>query len=223
MDVEDICARRKRSDKRMDYTAVCRRIITTRDTGSGDWYTTSQYNRTLGFRFVSGTLAAYTSNSGITWRKSADDPFALPCGAEQNFTSSKCTTANNRAYTWNFINDRLAEVVVTPDWMAIYKVYNDEGIARHPEVVPAFNDEIDFLTRTYGPPTTVEKVPYQNAFGAHWERANVVWTEPDGTRITAMERSGFDQEGQLALVAFQLPEALKKNPQTNPKRNPYEH
>jgi hypothetical protein len=221
MDLDDICGKHKRSDTTMDFKAVCKRLTATRETGAGDFYTTNQYNRTFGFRFKDGTLAAYTSDGGSTWHTSEDREVDLHCNIASEDRSSRCTTGNNRAYTWKFLNGRLSEVLVSPDWMAIYKQYSEEGIARHPEVVPAFQDEVEFLTQTYGKPSHLEKVPYQNSFGAHWERLRVVWTAPDETQITAFERTEFNHQGQLELVTFTSKEALENSSEAKP--NPYRH
>lgn len=129
----------------------------------------------------------------------------IPVTPEQNINNRKedklVTTTNNRQYTWNFADGKLSAVSVTPDWSAIYKAYSEEGIARHPEIVPAFQEEADFLTQIYGKPSTAKAVPYHNAYGAQWERSELVWYPPDGTQIVAFERTGFNQQGQLELGA----------------------
>jgi hypothetical protein len=98
-------------------------------------------------------------------------------------------------------------------------MYSEEGIARHPEIVPAFLEEVNLLTQTYGKPSKVEMVPYGNAYGAHWERSRVVWNALDGALIVAFERTEFNQQGQLELVSFHSKESLEKTQQTKP--NPY--
>ncbi len=192
LNLTDICGKHKRGDNAMDYKAVCKRLSAIQDTGQGDFYTTDQMSRNIGWRFVGGKLADYFMD-GI-WRNEIDQ---ITRAASEAHADELVTRRNARSYTWKFSNGKLSEVAVTPDWAAIYKQYNEEGIARHPEVVPRFDDEVRLLTQTYATPSKVESVPYQNAYGAHWERSRVQWTEPDGTLIVAFERTGFDQQGQL--------------------------
>ncbi len=194
----------------MDFKAVCTRLSAIRDAGYGDFYTTDETGRTSGWRFLDGKLAAYSSDRG-SWQGTAPDP-----GAKEN---EILTTVNNRAYKWKFVDGKLSEVSITPDWKAIYRVYSEEGIARHPEVVPAFQKEIELLTQTYGKPSKVVTIPYGNAYGAHWDRSEFLWNTPDGTQIVAFERTEFNHQGQLELVSFHSEESLEKTQQAQP--NPY--
>jgi len=195
MDLDGLCPKNKPND------GLCNHLLQIRDTGSGDLYTTDQFSRTLGWRFIGGKVADYSFDH--TWQ------------------NERVTTSNNRAYKWQFSDEQLSAVSVTPDWNTIYKQYSEEGIARHPEAVPAFQEEVGFLTQTYGSPSKVETIPYGNAYGAHWERSEAVWNRPDGTKIIAFERTGFNQQGQLELVAFDSKTSLEKAQQTKP--NPYGH
>lgn len=213
MNMSEICGNHKRNDRSADYKAICKKLSEIQETGQGEFHTTNQLGHTFGWRFVDGKVMEY-SNDG-KWQNSAD---AL--ADAQNVNPNELVTKHdNRSYTWKFTNGKLSEVAVTPDWAVIYRQYNEEGIARHPEIVPAFREEMDFLTQTYGKPSKVEAVPYQNAYGAHWERARVIWNAPDGSQIVAFERKGFNQRGQLELVSFISKEALTEAQQTKP--NPY--
>jgi hypothetical protein len=191
----------------MDFKEVCKKLSAIRDYGSGEFYTTTSAANTFGWRFVDGKVAEYSINGG-TWQ-----------GSIAVKASELVTTNNNRSYTWKFAKEKLSEVAVTPDWDSIYKRYSEEGIARHPEIVPAFQEEVDFLTQTYGKPSTVKAVSYHNAYGAQWERSELVWYAPDDTQIVAFERTEFNQQGQLGGVLFLSKESLNQTPKTKP--DPY--
>ncbi len=216
LDLSYICGKHNRRDNRMDFKGVCKKLSAMRDTGHGDFYTTNQTGHTFGWRFTNGTVAEYSVDG--KWQGTI--AMVTP---EQNIKNGKddtlVTKTNSREYTWKFADGRLSAVTVTPDWNAIYKLYSEEGIARHPEIVPAFLEEITLLTQTYGKPSKVEMVPYGNAYGAHWERSRVMWNAPDGTQIIAFERIEFNHQGQLELVSFHSKESLKQTEQTKP--NPY--
>ena len=214
LDLSYICGKHNRRDNRIDFKGACKKLSTTRDTGIGDFYTINDTGHTFGWRFANGTVAEYSVDE--KWQSTIVAP-------QQSIKNGKddtlVTNINNRAYTWKFADGRLSAVTVTPDWNAIYKLYSEEGIARHPEIVPAFLEEVNLLTQTYGKPSKVEMVPYGNAYGAHWGRSRVMWNTPDGTQITAFERTEFTHQGQLELVSFHSKESLKQTEQTKP--NPY--
>lgn len=212
LDLNYICGKRNRGDNSMDFKAVCKKFSAMQDSGNGDFYTTDQTGRTFGWRFVNGTLAEYSIDD--KWKNAIVVP-DLTNGQDHELL----TTSNNRAYKWQFVDSKLSAVSVTPDWSAIYKTSSEEGIARHPEIVPAFQEEVDFLVQVYGKPSTAKSVPYHNAYGAHWERSELTWHAPDGTQIVAFERTGFNQQGQLELVTFHSRESLEKEKRTKP--NPY--
>jgi hypothetical protein len=67
----------------------------------------------------------------------------------------------------------------------------------------------------------VEELPYENAYGAHWERSMVTWDEPDGTHIVAFEASEFNQGGELNLISFESKEYLDQKAAGQAKPNPY--
>jgi hypothetical protein len=216
LDLTSICQKRHEKDEHhTDFKAVCKNLSAIRDSGHGEFYTTTQTGQTFGWTFVNGHVADYSVNG-----KHPDlEQFTASMGAAQTDPNVRVTRTDSREFTWKFLDGKLAEVTVTPNWLAIYAKYSDEGIALHPEVVPAFQDEVDFLTQVYGKPSTVKPVPYSNAFGAQWERMELFWTAPDGTQIAAFERTGFNQQGQLALVSFHSKESLQKSEPTKP--NPY--
>jgi hypothetical protein len=214
LNLTEICGKHKRSDNSADFKSVCRSLTAILNTGQGDFYTKNQFGQTFGWRFFSGVLTSYFSDS--VWHNESEKLMNADV-VEQG--DQIVTTRDNRSYTWNFSNGKLSKVSITADWISIYKIYNEQGIARHPEVVPAFDEEVRFLTQTYGTPSNFERVPYQNAYAAHWERSRVQWNEPDGTVIFAFERSGFDQQGQLELVVFLSKEAAAVSKESKP--NPY--
>ncbi len=209
IDLGNICQKHKRSDKLMDYQSVCKKLSAIQETGQGEFYTTGESGRTLGWLFNGGRMTRYSVGDGA-WQD------GVPADAKD---SEIVTTANGRSYDWEFTDGKLSAVSVTPDWKEIYSHYSREAIASHPEAVPAFPDEINLLTHTYGKPSKLESVPYGNALGAHWERSRAMWSMEDGTVITAFEGFEFDQQGQLALVTFHSKEYLKQRPQDKP--NPY--
>ena len=211
LELNYICGKHNRADNTMDFKSVCKKFTAMRDTGNGDFYTTDQTGHAFGWRFADGKVAAYSRDG--EWHTAV----ATPNQTGQD--NELLTTADNRAYSWQFADGKLSAVSATPDWSAIYKIYSEEGIARHPDIVPAFQEEVDFLIQIYGKPSTARVVPYSNAYGARWERSEVVWYAPDGTQIVAFERTGFNQQGQLSLVSFHSRESLEKTEKTKP--NPY--
>jgi hypothetical protein len=213
MDLDEICGSHKRSDTTANFKVVCKKLSRIRDTGQGEFYSATQLG-TFGWRFLDGKVSDY-SVSG-QWRSTN---LAKVQNIRTGLGNELVTNHDNRSYTWKFSNGKLSEVAVTPDWTAIYRQYNEEGISRHPEVVPAFQEEVDFLTQTYGEPSKTVKAPYQNAYGAQWERLQLVWYAPDGIQIVAFERTGFNQQGQLELVSFQSKDSLSQTLPTKP--NPY--
>ena len=216
LDLASICQKHHEKDEHhTDFKAVCRNLTAIRDAGHGEFYTTDQTGHTFGWTFVDGRVADYTRDG----KRPDVEQFTASMAVTQNDPNVKVTKTDSREFTWKFHDGKLAEVSVTPNWLAIYAKYSEEGIARHPEVVPAFQDEVDFLTQVYGKPSTVKPVPYSNAFGAQWERMELFWTAPDGTQIAAFERTGFNQQGQLALVSFRSKDAPEKAEPTKP--NPY--
>jgi hypothetical protein len=74
----------------MEFKAVCK-LSAIRDTGYGDFYTTDQTGRTLGWQFMNGTVTSYSING--KWQTSVVTP-------EQNTRNLKedklVTTTNNR-------------------------------------------------------------------------------------------------------------------------------
>jgi hypothetical protein len=211
LDLADICRKHHEQDgHNTDFKALCKRLSGLRDTGSGDFYTIDQTGRTLGWRFSGGNMTDY-SVSGA-WHGAA----STPTSSDPNI---KVTKNDGREYTWKFADGKVSEVGITPDWSAIFAKYSEEGVALHPEIVPVFQEEVDFLTQIYGKPARITAVPYGNAYGAHWERAEIIWNAPDGTQIIAFERSGFNQSGQLLLVTFLSKESRERTQQTKP--NPY--
>jgi hypothetical protein len=209
MDLTAMCGKHSRNDNSMDYKAVCKRLTAMRDTGIGDFYARDE-SHAVGWRFADGKVADYSIDG--KWHSTVVTP------ERQSTPDEFGTTGNNRAYTWKFLNGKLTSVMVTPDWTAIYKIYNEIGIERDPEIVPSFQEEVNFLAQVYGKPTMVS-TPYHNGFGAQWERSSAVWAAPDGAQIVAFERTGFNQQGQLELVSFHSRDSPEKTEQTKP--NPY--
>jgi hypothetical protein len=199
LDLGYICGKHNRGDTSMDFKSVCKKLTTMQGTGYGDFYTTNQTGRTFGWRFADGKVADYSVDG--KWQ-----------GILSEKTNELVTHGNSREYTWKFADEKLSEVSITPDWDSIFGA----GVARH-EVIPVFQKEVDFLTQIYGKPSKVEMVPYQNGFGAHWERSMVVWNAPDDTLIVAFESSEFNQQGQLSLVSFNSKESADKTQSTKPQ------
>ena len=215
IDLNDICQPHKRGDKRVDYKAVCKKLSTMRDTGYGDFYTKNESGSTFGWRFVDGRVGDYSVNE--MWHSTVHAPDPEDKGNKLH------TTANDRAYEWTFADGKLSEVSVTPNWKAIYKIYSEEGLRLHPEVVPGFQEEVNLLTQIYGKPSTLRSVPYHNAYGAQWEASVALWEMPDGTQIVAFEDSTFGNHGRLLAVNILSKEALGRMTQPQSKPNPYGH
>src|SRR5437016_3276117 len=58
LDLVDICGSHKRSDKRMDFKAVCKRLSSVRDTGIGIFYLgDEQTKQAFGWQFINGKVA----------------------------------------------------------------------------------------------------------------------------------------------------------------------
>jgi len=110
-----------------------------------------------------------------------------------------------QAFGWTFINGKLAEVSTQ------YSEY-------------AMTGQINFLEQAYGPPTSTETVPYQNAYGAKWDCLLATWNIPDGAMIRAAEDirnlPSFGPTRQLTVTFFSK-DRIDSLVQQNQKPNPY--
>jgi hypothetical protein len=52
---------------------------------------------------------------------------------------------------------------------------------------PDLRHQLDFLEKSYGPPTFTDTVAYQNGYGATWSCQRFTWNMPDGAGIYAVE------------------------------------
>jgi hypothetical protein len=137
------------------------------------------------------------------------------CRALQNIRDGKhneiSTDNYNRNYIWKFSDGKLSEVQI-----------NIPGPFALASIQPNIQDEIGFLIQTYGKPSKVETVPYQNSYGARWDCAEVSWEMPDGVQIFASEHIGNPSWGgprRELLVLLLSKEALDRKTQSKP--NPY--
>jgi hypothetical protein len=123
------------------------------------------------------------------------------------------TGDDNRSYTWKFADGKLSEIQLNiPGPLAL--------ASNRPDV----QEEIGFLMQTYGKPSNVKTVPYQNSYGAQWDCSEVSWNMPDGTQIIASEHigdPGFGGPRRELLVLFRSKEALNRRTQQT-KPNPYQ-
>jgi hypothetical protein len=215
LDLADICKpHHERDQHRTDFRTLCKTLSAIRDTGTGEFSTIDQTGKTVDWSFADGKVSDYSI--GGVHAGLEEVVAAMP----SHDPGVRVTRTNEREFTWNFANGKLAEVTVTPNWLAIYSKYNEEGIQRHPEVVPAYQEEVGFLTQLYGKPAAVKTVSYHNALGAQWDRSETVWYAPDGTQIVALERTGFSEQEQLGGVMFHSKDSLQKTQPTKP--NPYQ-
>jgi hypothetical protein len=173
--------------------AVCKKLSAIRDSGSGDFYTQST-SGTFGWRFAGGRVVAYSVQE-VPGMSTNEWHNTQPPVKEEIVTKT-----NNRQYTWKFANGRLSTVSIVPASFI------------------EFANEVNLLTQTYGKPSKIEAIPYQNGYGAHWERSRVTWFAPDGIIIIANERTEFNVQNGLSAVGFYSKESFKA-PKAEP--NPY--
>jgi hypothetical protein len=80
--------------------------------------------------------------------------------------------------------------------------------------------ELELLKQAYGPPASLDGVPYQNGFGARFEEYSAMWTFPDGTYIIAVEGGKFSEYHMLRVVfttaAYRKAEQESQRPAPNP-------
>lgn len=193
LNMGEICGKHSRNDKAVDYKAVCKRLSEIRDSGAGTFFTESERLGNIGWRFSDGKVADYQKN--YLW-------YSQSHVADTN--DGMVREHGQRMYAYSFIQQKLSEIAITTPSSAL-----------------SFSDEIALLTNTYGKPAEVKTVPYQNGYGAHWERSEVVWMMPDGTTIMASERTEFNQPGLLGSVMFLSKEALAALGKSKPTTNPY--
>jgi len=89
---------------------------------------------------------------------------------------------------------------------------------------PDISEEFALLIQAYGVPVVVEKVPYQNAYGAKFDCSRMAWKMPDGTMITASESVGspdFYGYKHHLIIIFSSREWQDSHAQT--QTNPYIH
>jgi hypothetical protein len=196
LDLNDICAKHSRSDTTENYKAVCKKLTAIQDKGVGEFDTTTDTGQTFGWRFAGGKVVNYAF--GQQWYSTFANKDKI------------LTIANNRVYEWRFAGGRFSEVHITPDYFA----------HRQQDRVLSFNEEVGFLTQTYGTPSDVKTVPYHNGFGAQWEITDVFWNMPDGTQIMAFEKSEFADQGKL-LEIIVLSKDAQSHAQPQTKPNPY--
>lgn len=210
LDLVSICGPHKRGDNAVDWKRVCANLTKIQQTQQGEFYTKNEAG-TIGWRFTAGTLSAYQLNS--TWHTAPSHP------TTPQDSTKLVTRANARAYTWEFSSSELSRVTVTPDWTDIYSRFDPVGLRRNPNAVPQFSNEVRLLSQLYGPPK-LEQVSYQNAYGSQWSRERATWNQPDGTLIIAIERTGFDEGGQLEAVIFTVAPPTHDSPTSNPYSSP---
>jgi hypothetical protein len=121
-----------------------------------------------------------------------------------------------RSYEWRFIAGVLHQIIIRP----YLQVLN-------------YQEEISFLTQTYGEPTSSIKTPYHNAYGAQWERSTTIWHLSDGTLIQATEGSAFANpqrqlgstftaQGELLGIIFESKALQEWEERGRTKPNPYQ-
>lgn len=157
-------------------------------------------------------LAAFCkSQKRMDW-KSKDDCKRLSV-IQASGQGEFATFANDRTLLWSFAGGRVAEVRIMPNYAA----------ERREDRRLDFQQELSFLTQTYGKPSEIQSVPYHNAYGAHWERSTVQWNMPDGTTIFEFEAREFDKQGDVLSISFLSKEAAAKQVlDQQSKPNPYQ-
>jgi hypothetical protein len=121
------------------------------------------------------------------------------------------TSVDNRVYTWRFFGGKVSELSITPELFA----------QRSEDRRLDFQQELAFLTQTYGQPSELRAVPYRNAYGAEWTRSIATWNMPGGTTIFEFEKRDFDRGGDVLAINFFSKEAASRQlNQGKPK--PYE-
>jgi hypothetical protein len=124
----------------------------------------------------------------------------------------KTGSIDDRTMEWEFDDGKLAKVDVSPG-------FDLSNLAEGIKIKGTIQEEIRFLTETYGEPTTISTVPYQNSYGAKWDCLEANWDMPDGTHILAAESIASGQR-RLYSVLFVSKEWMGKQQQKG-KPNPY--
>jgi hypothetical protein len=109
-----------------------------------------------------------------------------------------------QAFRWVFVGSKLA-------------------LASTEYALPDIEQQLKFLTLTYGQPTKTETVKYQNGYGAAWDCLEATWFMPDGVVIRAAE-SIKNVYGPIRwlTVTFMSKEMVDAYAQIeNSKPNPY--
>jgi hypothetical protein len=121
------------------------------------------------------------------------------------------TLSKDRMYKWRFFDSKLSEVSITPNLFADHR--EDRRLD--------FQQELGFLTQTYGKPSEIRAVPYHNGYGAQWNCSTAQWNIPDGTTIYEFENHDFDKQGDVLAISFVSKEAAARSLQDQTKPNPY--
>jgi hypothetical protein len=122
----------------------------------------------------------------------------------------KTMSPEGRIMTWEFSNGTLAHVTIDTG----YDVFTDK-------IRNSITEEIELLKQIYGPPTSIQTVPYQNSFGAKWDCTEATWHMPDDVYIQANEfisnvSHNRDHYVYFATKEFLEAEGLKRTSGTNP-------
>jgi hypothetical protein len=126
------------------------------------------------------------------------------------------THDESRSFTWVLVNGKLSAVEIDIPGPLTLK-------SNRPDI----DQEFSFLVQTYGKPTGVETVPYQNAYSAHWDCTRMTWTMPDGVRIVANEHmlnSAYEGPQRQLMVVIASKEAIAVSSQYQKEHqepNPY--
>jgi hypothetical protein len=184
LDLDDICQKRRRVDNHMDFKTVCKSLSAIRDTGRGEFYTTTNTGRTFKSVFEDGKVRQY-SRSGVLHVH-----YPICSGDKINETEYGLDItpfeihSDSSRYVFCIValegKEPIPTIAGVEPWNLIYRF--SDGILFE---ISTFVGREDFSTveqgfkEKYGNPLLSKAQHFQNGYGARFEGTADVWTNKD--------------------------------------------
>ncbi len=111
------------------------------------------------------------SDKRMDYKSACRQLTALRKGADDHF---QFLDQSQRTVTWHFAKGTLVDAMMMQQLGPQFHTSTDE--------------QINFLSAIYGPPTHRRTVENRDSFGASWETIEAQWEMPDGSLIQCIER-----------------------------------